>query len=94
LYRRPTVAGENASAGMCRLDSATVVPGDEEVDLFSTVTSEEMRIARVITGATMAAFVAVGFIPTLRRRAFVLRAALLALYLLACAGFLVHLMLR
>ena len=54
------------------------------MSLFGTVTGEEMRMARLVTGAAMAAFIGVGFAPGLREHARAIRWALLGLYLLTC----------
>ena len=51
------------------------------------VTAEEMRAAQILTGATMAAWLACGAIPGVRPYATKLRAVLLGIYLLCCAGF-------
>jgi hypothetical protein len=64
------------------------------VDLFGTVTSEEMRTARIVTGATMAAFIGVGFAPGLREHARAIRWALVVLYLLTCCAFVVYVLIR
>ena len=39
------------------------------MSLFGAVTGEEMRMARIVTGAAMAAFIGVGFAPGLREHA-------------------------
>jgi hypothetical protein len=54
------------------------------------VTAEEMRAAQMLTGATMAAWLACGVIPSIRPHATNLRAALLAACLLGCAGFVAY----
>jgi len=60
------------------------------VDLFSAVSSEEIRAAQILTGVTMAAFIAVGVIPGARGYAARIRAALLVLYLVLCGAILTH----
>jgi hypothetical protein len=60
------------------------------VDLFSAVASEEIRAAQIVTGVTMAAFIAVGVVPGARKYAGRIRGALLVLYLVACGAILTH----
>ena len=60
------------------------------MNLFSAVSSEEIRAAQIVTGVTMAAFIAVGMIPATRRYVTQIRAALLVLYLVVCSGFLAY----
>ncbi len=55
--------------------------------LFSAVTGEEMRAARLVTGVTMALFVGVSVAPGLRRHAGRIRLALLVVYLVVCSVF-------
>ena len=55
--------------------------------LFSAVTGEEMRAARLVTGVTMALFVGVSVAPGLRRHAGRIRLVLLVVYLVVCAVF-------
>jgi hypothetical protein len=64
------------------------------VSLFGTVSGEEMRTARLITGAAMAAFIGVGFAPGLREHARTIRVALIALYLLTCCVFVGYVLMR
>jgi hypothetical protein len=64
------------------------------VSLFGTVTGDEMRMARLVTGAAMAAFIAVGFAPGLREHARAIRWALLGLYLLTCCVFVGYVLMR
>jgi hypothetical protein len=64
------------------------------VSLFGTVTGEEMRMARLVTGAAMAAFIGVGFAPGLREHARAIRWALLGLYLLTCCVFVGYVLMR
>lgn len=44
-----------------------------------------MRAAQILTSLTMAAFMAVAWIPPLRRYAWPLRAGILTLFLIGCA---------
>jgi len=53
-----------------------------------------MQTARIVTGATMAAFLAVGMVPGLREHAGRIRVALLVAYLLACGIFVGYALLR
>lgn len=53
--------------------------------LFSAISGEEMRAARLVTGVTMALFVAVSVAPGLRNHAGTIRLALLVVYLAACS---------
>ena len=55
--------------------------------LFSAVTGEEMRTARLVTGVTMALFVGVSVAPGLRRHAGRIRLVLLVVYLAVCSVF-------
>ena len=64
------------------------------MSLFSAVSNETMQGAQIVTGATMAAFIAVGLVPALRQHATVIRGWLLALYLLACGVFVGYVLLR
>jgi hypothetical protein len=64
------------------------------VTLFSAVSSEEMRAARIVTGVTMALFVGVSVAPGLRRHAGAIRLALLLVYLVVCAVFIVNVLSR
>jgi hypothetical protein len=57
------------------------------MSLFGAVSGEEMRAAQIVTGVTMAAFIAAGVVPGLRERAAAIRGALLVLYLIACGVF-------
>jgi len=56
---------------------------------MTPVTPDEMHAAQILTGATMASWIAVGLIPGLRPHAGRIRLAVLAAYLLGCAGFIV-----
>ena len=62
--------------------------------LFSAVTAEEMQTARVVTGVTMALFVATAVTPGLRQRAATIRWVLLGGYLVACVGFIGYVLLK
>jgi hypothetical protein len=64
------------------------------VSLFNAVSSADMQTARVVTGATMAAFLAAGVVPGLREHAGRIRVALLVIYLLACGIFVGYVLMR
>jgi hypothetical protein len=64
------------------------------VSLFSAVTGEEMRTARLVTGVTMALFVGVSVAPGLRRHAGRIRLVLLVVYLVVCSVFVVTVLSR
>jgi hypothetical protein len=64
------------------------------VTLFSAVSSEEMRAARIVTGVTMALFVGVSVAPGLRRHAGAIRLALLLVYLVVCTVFVANVLSR
>ena len=68
--------------------------GGEKVALFSAVTAEEMQTARIVTGVTMAVFVATMVTPGLRRRAATIRWVLLGVYLVVCVGFVGYVLLK
>ncbi len=53
-----------------------------------------MQTARIVTGATMAAFIGVGMVPGLRQHAGRIRVALLVAYLLACGIFVGYALMR
>ena len=57
------------------------------MSLLDAVSGEQMRTARIVTGATMAAFIAVGLAPPLRPYAPRIRLALVVAYLIGCVGF-------
>jgi hypothetical protein len=57
------------------------------VTLFSAVSGEDMRTARIVTGVAMALFVGVSVAPGLRRNAGTIRLALLVGYLAVCVVF-------
>lgn len=54
---------------------------------FDAVSPEVMQAGRILTGATMAAWLLAGFLPRHRAR---LRTALLVLYLLGVVGFFLY----
>jgi hypothetical protein len=58
------------------------------------MTTEDVRIAQMLTGFAMAAFLLIGTVPALRRYASPLRVALLVAYLLGAAGFAGYVLLR
>ena len=64
------------------------------MSLFDAVSSADMQTARVVTGATMAAFLAAGVVPGLREHAGRIRVALLVIYLLACGTFVGYVLMR
>jgi hypothetical protein len=64
------------------------------VSLFSAVSSADMQTARIVTGATMAAFIGVGLVPSLREHAARIRVGLLVVYLLACGIFVGYAVMR
>jgi len=59
-----------------------------------TVSDEDMRAARMLTGATFSLFVLVGFVPGLRAYAARIRIGVAVLYFIAAAGFVVYLLVR
>jgi hypothetical protein len=69
-------------------------PDNSEVSLFSAVSGEEIRAAQIVTGVTMAAFIAAGVVPGLRDYAATIRWALLASYLAACLIFTGYVLIR
>jgi hypothetical protein len=64
------------------------------VSLFSAVSTADMQTARIVTGATMAAFIGVGMVPGLRQHAGRIRGILLVVYLLACGIFVGYVLMR
>ena len=64
------------------------------MSLFDAVSGEQIRTARIVTGAAMAAFIAVGLAPPLRPYARRIRLGLVAAYLLGCAGLVAYVLLR
>ena len=61
---------------------------------FMHVSAEEVRAAQTLTGATLASFVMVGFVPGLRAHAGRIRMAIVVGYLVAVVAFMVYLLLR
>ena len=64
------------------------------MSLLDAVSGEQMRTARIVTGATMAAFIAVGLAPPLRPYARTIRLTLVTTYLLGCIGVTAYVLLR
>jgi hypothetical protein len=64
------------------------------LSLLGAVSSTDMQTARIVTGATMAAFIGVGMVPGLRQHAGRIRVALLVAYLLACGIFVGYALMR
>ena len=62
--------------------------------MFGPVSNGEMHAAQIVTGATMALWLTIGYVPGLKTHATRLRAALLAAYLLGCVAVLAHALLR
>jgi hypothetical protein len=62
--------------------------------MLTAVSTTDMQTARIVTGATMAAFLAVGMVPGLREHAGRIRVALLVAYLLACGIFVGYVLTR
>jgi len=58
------------------------------------VSPEELRAAQILTGLTMALFLAVGYVRPIRRHASTARLILLVVYLAACAALLLRAFLR
>ncbi|MBV9248327.1 MAG: hypothetical protein JO227_03640 [Acetobacteraceae bacterium] len=58
------------------------------------VTPEEIRAAQVLTASALAAWLGAGIVPAFRPYATVIRAVVLAVYLLACVGFTVWVLVR
>lgn len=52
--------------------------------------ADEMRAAQILTGATMALWILVGLMPSLKKHATPIRVALLSLYLLCCAAVVIY----
>ena len=57
---------------------------------FGPVTPGEIHATQIFTGSTMALFIAVRLLPGVRPYAMHLRLALVACYLLGCAGFAIY----
>jgi hypothetical protein len=62
--------------------------------MLGLATVEEVRAAQILTGATLAAWLACGVIPVARPYATKIRAGLLAVYLLGCAAFITYVLVR
>lgn len=62
--------------------------------MFGPVSGEDMRAAQVITGAAMALWLSIRYIPGLRQRAVQAQIGILVLYLIGCAAIFAHAMLR
>ncbi len=62
--------------------------------LFNAVSADEVRLAQIVTGVTMAAFIFVGLTPGLRQHAGAIRGVLLALYLVVCGVLVSHALVR
>jgi hypothetical protein len=62
--------------------------------LFNAVSDYDVRMAQIVTGVTMAAFIGIGLTPRLREHATALRGALLALYLVVCGVLVGHALVR
>ena len=58
--------------------------------ILDTVSADDMRLAQVVSGLTMAVWIGVGFVPALRNHAYLVRAITGILYFLACLGFIVY----
>lgn len=58
---------------------------------FGAVPDQEIRAAQVFTGATFALWLLLGYVPGVRRHARTVRAVLLGVYLVGCAGFFAYL---
>jgi len=61
---------------------------------FATVSGAEMRTARVVTSATLALVLLVGFVPGLRPYVARIRVAITVTYLIVVAGFMIYVLLR
>jgi hypothetical protein len=59
---------------------------------LTAVSSEDVRAAQVLTGATFALFLLVGLVPALRAHAARIRLAIVAIYLIGATAFTIHLM--
>ena len=64
------------------------------MNLFSAVSAEEMQAARVVTGATMAAFIGVSLMPGMRQYARTIRWGLLGYYAVICVLFVGYVLVR
>jgi hypothetical protein len=54
---------------------------------LETISGQEIRAAQAFTGATFALWIAVGYLPAVRRHATSIRAVLLVVYLAGFVGF-------
>ena len=64
------------------------------MNLFSAVSAEEMQAARVVTGATMAAFIGVSLMPGMRQYVRTIRWGLLGSYAVICVLFVGYVLVR
>jgi hypothetical protein len=71
-----------------------VALGVRDLYLFDAISDYDVRLAQIVTGVTMAAFIGVGLTPGLRQHAAAIRGALLALYLLVCGVLVSHALVR
>lgn len=62
--------------------------------MFGPVSAEDMRAAQIITGAAMALWLSIRFVPGLQRHATRAQIGVLVLYLIGCAAIFIHAMLR
>ncbi|HVC62929.1 MAG TPA: hypothetical protein VND19_21510 [Acetobacteraceae bacterium] len=62
--------------------------------MLAPATPEEAHAAQILTGATMAAWLACGWIPAIRPYATKIRVAILGAYLLGCIAYVGYVMLR
>jgi hypothetical protein len=76
------------------LQFSTAPPENSGVNLLGAVSGDEIRAAQIVTGVTMAAFIAAGVVPGLREHSTTIRGVLLMLYLVACCIFIGYVMLR
>ena len=62
--------------------------------MFGTASPEEIRAAQIITLSTFALWMGIGYVPPLRPHANLLRAILLACYLIGCTAFVLYVYMR
>jgi len=62
--------------------------------MLATVSDQEFRAAQILTLSTLALWLALGFVPALRRYANAIRACLLAFFVVGWAAFLAYAFLR
>lgn len=62
--------------------------------MFGPVGAGDMHAAQIITGAAMALWLSIRYVPGLRQRAVQAQIAVLVLYLIGCAAIFAHAMLR